>query len=281
MKKIFDEISIKTSSLITLRYSTSFSMGIKLLHKSLRDPIFAIYGFVRLGDEIVDSFHGFDQKTLFYRFKEDVYAAIRDKISLNPVLNSFQHVVHQYHIDSELIDAFIKSMELDLYKKQYDAKDFKEYILGSAEVVGLMCLKVFCNSNSSNAGLYDKLKEKAMKLGSAYQKINFLRDIQADHKILGRNYFPGINMEKFSESDKKNIEQDIEKDFREGLEGIKLLPAPSKFGVYLSYVYYFTLFKMIKQIPASLLLKQRFRIPDYRKYILLCKSWITFKLGII
>ena len=278
MKELFDDISIGTSTLLTRRYSTSFSLGIRLLHSCLRDSIYSIYGFVRLGDEIVDSFSGFDQKKLFSRFKEDVNAAINDKISLNPILNSFQHVVHQYQLDRELIDTYINSMELDLYKTKYETEGYKKYILGSAEVVGLMCLKVFCEGDHEK---YDKLKEPAMKLGSAYQKINFLRDIKADYITLGRSYFPDIDMEKFNDAEKKKIEKDIENDFKDGLKGIRMLPATSQFGVYLSYVYYYALFKKVKLIPASVLMKQRIRIPNYRKYFLLLWAWARFKLGFI
>jgi phytoene synthase len=278
MKELFDEISIKTSIITTHQYSTSFSMGIKTLHPSIRKPIYAIYGFVRLGDEIVDSFHDYDKEKLFSRFKEDVYSAIENKISLNPILNSFQHVVHRYQIDREIIEAFIYSMEQDLHKKEYLLQEYEKYILGSAEVVGLMCLRVFCKDNDE---LYNKLKVSAMKLGSAYQKINFLRDIKADYFDLGRTYFPSIDLKNFNNTEKEKIMEDIESDFKQGIVGIKMLPRTSRFGVYMSYMYYYNLLNKVKRISPQVLLQKRTRISNLNKYFLFLQAWIRYNLGFI
>jgi phytoene/squalene synthetase len=278
MKVLFDNISLQISANLTRYYSTSFSLGIRLLHKSIRNPIYAIYGFVRLGDEIVDSFHDYNKEKLFFKFKEEVYNSIDEKISLNPILNSFQNVVNNYHIDRELIDSFLHSMELDLSKKKYEYTGYKDYILGSAEVVGLMCLRVFCEGQDD---LYNKLKEYAMKLGSAYQKINFIRDIKADYYTLGRTYFPGINIEKFNDADKNDIEIDIDKDFAAGLTGIKMLPPKSKLGVFLSYTYYYALLKKVKRTPANVLMRRRLRINNFSKFLLFFWAWLKFKIGII
>ncbi len=278
MKEIFDEFSIKTSRTLTLLYSTSFSLGIRFISKKYRESVYAIYGFVRLGDEIVDSFHNFDKYDLFERYKEDVYRSISEGISLNPVLNSFQAAVNRYGIDHELIDLFLKSMEMDLNRNQYDENDYKEYILGSAEVVGLMCLKVFCDGDN---GRYEALKRHAMSLGSAYQKINFLRDMNADFYTLGRVYFPNLTISSFNDIQKKQLERDIEYDFREGFKGIKRLPSGARFGVYLSFVYYYNLFIKIRNTPCKVILKERVRISNRRKYYLLGKSIIKYKLDLI
>ena len=225
MKKLFDEVSYKCSKITTEAYSTSFSFGILALHKSIRKSIYNIYGFVRFADEIVDSFHDYDKTLLLNKFKDDAYLAIDSKISLNPILNSFQETVNSYRIDMSLINNFLNSMEMDLLKKNYNEKNYNDYIHGSAEVVGLMCLKVFVNGNEQ---LYNKLKPAAMSLGSAFQKINFLRDANIDYALLGRSYFPGVQMNKFSQSDKIKIEKDIERDFKDALLGIKMLPVNSR-----------------------------------------------------
>lgn len=277
MKELFDMISLESSKLTTLRYSTSFSMGIKLFSKKFRYPIYAIYGFVRFADEIVDTFHDYDKEKLFKRFREDSLMAIEDKISLNPILHSFQMVVNQYGIERWVIDAFMNSMEMDLLKKEYDRKGYEEYILGSAQVVGLMCLKVFCENKP---GCYDELKEPAMKLGSAYQKINFLRDVKADYFNLGRTYFPNVDFTQFSPRIKKEIEEDIDLDFKGGLAGIRRLPAGSRLGVYLSYVYYYALFRKIRRSSPEKILNTRIRVPGWQKILLLYKSWFKTKLGI-
>ena len=228
MKALFDSVSIRASRMITKAYSTSFSLGILGLDKKYHDPIYAIYGFVRFADEIVDSFEGYPQKELLERFWKDTYLALDEKISLNPVLNSFQQAVNTFEIDRDLIETFLKSMEMDLYKNDYDEEGYKAYILGSAEVVGLMCLKVFVDGSEER---YQTLKKPAMQLGSAFQKINFLRDLHADYKKLGRTYFPGVDLNNFDETVKTEIEADIDIDFRAGYEGIKQLPKGARFGV--------------------------------------------------
>ena len=233
MKQLFDNVSHATSKLTTRTYSTSFSLGIHCLNKSIHEPIYNIYGFVRFADEIVDSFHDYNKSLLLSEFREDTYKAIERGISLNPILNSFQSVVKQYNIEKQLIDCFLDSMEMDLTQNFHSEDSYKTYILGSAEVVGLMCLRVFTNGDEA---LYQKLKPSAMKLGSAFQKINFLRDIKDDYKTLGRIYFPKVDIALLSPKEKKEIEKDIEFDFREALEGIKQLPGTSRFGVYVAYV---------------------------------------------
>ncbi|RZK01254.1 MAG: phytoene/squalene synthase family protein [Flavobacterium sp.] len=234
MKVIFDSVSAKCSKVVTKTYSTSFSLGIRFLDKSCREAIYAIYGFVRLADEIVDSFHDYDKTNLLNKFKRDCKEAIEEKISLNPILNAFQKAVNQYQIKQELIDLFLKSMEMDLKKEEYTPQRYDEYILGSAQVVGLMCLQVFVQGDH---GRYEQLKESAMKLGSAFQKVNFLRDIRADYYDLARTYFPNINLAKFTPAEKQQIEADIEAEFVAALEGIKQLPRAARSGVYLAYIY--------------------------------------------
>lgn len=278
MKALFDTVSIKCSKLTTTSYSTSFSLGIKLLDKQFRDPIYAVYGFVRFADEIVDTFHDYNKEYLLNKFRQDTYEAIDQKISLNPILNSFQQVVHQYNIDRELIDTFLDSMAMDLHKQEYNLAQYEKYILGSAEVVGLMCLKVFTNGDQD---LYEELEYYAMKLGSAFQKINFLRDLKDDYKIMGRTYFPGINFEAFNESEKVKIERDIEADFAMGFSGIKQLPKNSRFGVYLAYVYYYALFKKIKNTPANRILNERIRVPDNEKYSILLRSYLKHSFNLL
>lgn len=276
MKALFDSISIRSSRMVTKAYSTSFSLGILGLDKKYHDPIYAIYGFVRFADEIVDSFEGYPQKELLEQFWKDTHKALEDKISLNPILNSFQQVVHGYDIDRELIETFLKSMEMDLYKNEYDEAGYKAYILGSAEVVGLMCLKVFVDGNQER---YLALKEPAMQLGSAFQKINFLRDLHADYQSLGRTYFPGVDLNDFNEEVKASIEADIAVDFQAGYEGIKKLPKGARFGVYISYVYYYSLFKKIRNTHCDLILHERVRISNKRKYGLFLSSYLRHTIN--
>jgi phytoene synthase len=276
MKQIFDNLSYEMSKTTTKRYSTSFSLGIHFLNKKIHKPIYAIYGFVRFADEIVDSFHGFDKNHLLNDFKKQTFEAIELGISLNPILNSFQETVNKYEIPHELIHTFLNSMEMDLNKQIYDQSKYEEYILGSAEVVGLMCLKVFVNGDQK---MYDELKFFAMKLGSAFQKINFLRDLKADYKELGRTYFPGVDLTFFNDQTKKEIEKDIDIDFKLGLEGIKKLPNSSRFGVYVAYVYYHNLFLKIKNQPAERILNERVRIPNNKKLSLLFYSYIKHNLN--
>lgn len=278
MKKIFDQLSYDISKKTTLRYSTSFSLGIRFLANELRKPIYNIYGFVRFADEIVDSFHGFDKEKLLFQFKKDTHQAIEDGVSLNPILNSFQETVNKYQIPIELIDTFLKSMEMDLENYVHDQDSYEEYILGSAEVVGLMCLKVFVKGDETE---YQRLKPQAMKLGSAFQKINFLRDLQADYKVLGRTYFPGVDLGEFNNVVKKQIEADIEVDFAEGYKGILQLPKNARFGTYMAYIYYYKLFKKIKDTPAEIILNERVRIPDNKKYRLFVSSYIKHSLNLV
>ncbi len=278
MKAIFDKLSQDMSKMTTRRYSTSFSLGIRFLNKELHKPIYSIYGFVRFADEIVDSFDGFDKETLLADFKKDTYDAIENGISLNPILHSFQWAVNKYKVPLDLIETFMNSMEMDLDKKVYDKDTYEKYILGSAEVVGLMCLKIFVSGDDSE---YQKLKMNAMKLGSAFQKINFLRDLNDDFNELGRTYFPGINMNDFNNIVKKEIEADIEKDFRLGYEGILMLPKRARFGVYMAYKYYFKLFKKIKRTKAERILEERVRIPNRKKARILVTSYVRHNLNIL
>jgi len=275
---LFDETCFECSKLITKKYSTSFSTGIKAFEQKLRYPVYAIYGFVRYADEIVDTFYGYDQRQLINSFRDETFKAIESGISTNPVLHSFQLVVNQYHIETELIDAFLTSMKMDLYKTEYDESGYKVYIYGSAEVVGLMCLRVFCENNIA---LYDQLVPKAKSLGSAFQKINFLRDIKSDYEDRGRTYFPEVDFTNFTTQDKSNIEADIKKDFDDALDGIKKLPKSSRLGVYVAYVYYLQLFKKIKRTPADTIMQKRIRISDSRKLSLYLKARMHRKLNII
>lgn len=276
MKKIFDELSYQVSKKTTQKYSTSFSLGIKALQPKIRPAIYAIYGYVRLADEIVDSFHDYNQEELLDRFVVETDIALAERISLNPILNSFQETVHQYQIDRELIDLFLKSMRMDLSKLEYNSDLYKEYILGSAEVVGLMCLQVFVEGDKKE---FERLKPYAMKLGSAFQKINFLRDLKDDYHILGRTYFPEVDLKNFSNEVKKGIEKDIEAEFNEALEGIKKLPVSSKFGVYLAYKYYWSLFKKIKKTKAEVILNERIRIADSHKLVLMMQCYFNSKVA--
>lgn len=280
MKNIFDNLSHEMSTLTTKKYSTSFSLGISFLKKDLQKPIYAVYGFVRFADEIVDSFHNFDKAELLADFKKQTYEAIDKGISLNPILNSFQWAVNKYNIPLHLIETFLESMEMDLESETatFDQSKYEQYILGSAEVVGLMCLKIFVRGDEIS---YEKLKDSAMKLGSAFQKINFLRDLKADYQDLGRTYFPGINMSDFSSAVKKEIEEDIAKDFHEGYQGIIQLPKDARFGVYMAYIYYYKLFTKIKATTAETILNERIRIPNNKKYSLFVFSYLRHNFNMI
>lgn len=278
MKLLYDNLSKEISKRTTRAYSTSFSLGIRFLSKEIQQPIYNIYGFVRLADEIVDSFHEYEKSELLKEFRESTRLAIDRKISLNPILNSFQETVNRFNITSDLIDCFLDSMEMDLNKFEYDQKDYERYILGSAEVVGLMCLKIFLDGDEKE---YQRLKPDAMSLGSAFQKINFLRDLQADFKELDRTYFPDVDMSKFNDEVKKEIEKDIEIDFEKGLEGIKKLPKKARFGTYMAYIYYYKLFVKIKNTKAESILNERVRIPNNKKYLLFLSSLVRHKLNLI
>ena len=269
MISLFHKVSHQCSKITTEGYSTSFSSAIRMLHADLRMPVYDIYGFVRFADEIVDTFHDFDKETLLAEFKKETYEAIKRGISLNPILHSFQLTVNKYNIDHALIEAFFNSMEMDLSDKQYDAECYSTYIYGSAEVVGLMCLYIFCSGDKSE---YEKLKPAAQSLGAAFQKINFLRDLKADHEQLNRTYFPGVNFKNFTEQDKKIIEEDIASDLKKAYDGILILPVKARFGVYVAYKYYRTLFKKIKQAQPELLLQNRVRISNTFKAVILVKA---------
>ena len=276
-KALFDQTTFECSKLITQRYSTSFTLGIKTLDKKYHMPIYAIYGFVRYADEIVDTFHDHDKKALLELFKKDTFKAISEKISLNPVLHAFQIIVNQYNIDLELIEAFLHSMEMDLDFNTYNDTKYNEYIYGSAEVVGLMCLKVFCNGDKKS---YESLKAPACKLGAAFQKVNFLRDIKSDYEERGRVYFPGVDFMAFDKSAKNLIEEDIQKDFDEALIGINNLPEGAKMGVKVAYLYYQKLFDKIKSLPPEIITQERVRIPNSRKMSLLLSTYFVMKLGL-
>jgi phytoene/squalene synthetase len=278
MMKIFHSVSDWCSRITTEQYSTSFSSAIRMLHADLRQPIFNIYGFVRFADEIVDTFHSFDKETLLSEFKEETYKAIDRGISLNPILQSFQRTVNEYGIDRDLIDAFFYSMELDLREKQYDKKGYEEYIYGSAEVVGLMCLYVFCDGKKE---LYHQLKAPARSLGSAFQKVNFLRDIKADYEGMDRVYFPGCDFSNFSHDQKQCIEMDIQKDFDDAYKGIIKLPLKARFGVYVAYKYYLSLFRKIKKLHPERILEERIRIPNYGKLMIVAKAGVRSQLNIL
>ncbi len=275
---LFYELSQDCSKITTEKYSTSFSSAIRLLHTDMRIPIFNIYGFVRFADEIVDTFHDFDKATLLQEFKVDTYAAIERKISLNPILNSFQLTVNEYKISPNLIEAFFKSMEMDLDKAIYDSDGYKEYIYGSAEVVGLMCLYVFCEGDTVS---YQQLKPYAQSLGAAFQKVNFLRDVKADFELLSRTYFPGVDFTNFTAAEKRKIEEDIATDFTHAYKGIVLLPIKARFGVYVAYKYYVSLFKKIKKTAPVNILDQRIRIPNYGKVIIVAKASLRAQLNIL
>lgn len=279
MKSIFDKISFECSRNVTRAYSTSFSSAVKMLSPVIRQDIYNIYGFVRFADEIVDTFHDYDKERLFNLFEKDLHASIADGISLNPVLNAFQHTVKRYNIERDLIDAFMDSMRQDLVKKEYNSfEEYNQYIYGSADVVGLMCLKVFTSGNREQ---YDDLKYNAMKLGSAFQKVNFLRDLKADMEGLERNYFPMLNVAKMDDEVKAAIICEIEHDLSEGYKGIVRLPAEAKFGVYTAYVYYKMLLKKIKNTPPMEIQSKRIRVPDYQKVGLLARCYVNYRLNIL
>lgn len=276
-RELFDQTTFECSKLITQRYSTSFTLGIKTLDQKFHLPIYSIYGFVRYADEIVDTFHDQNKAKLLARFRKDTYEAIESEISLNPVLHAFQLVVNKYQIDLDLIEAFFKSMEMDLDYKPYDDRTYCEYIYGSAEVVGLMCLRVFCEGNLFE---YEKLKVPACKLGAAFQKVNFLRDLKSDYEERGRVYFPGVDFNHFDKIIKKKIEEDIQKDFDHSLIGIEQLPIGAKLGVKMAYLYYRKLFDKIRGLPAETIIQKRIRIPNSRKISLLIGTYFVNKLGI-
>lgn len=279
MKKLFDEVSFKCSKGVTEAYSTSFSLASKMLDPSIRGDIYNIYGFVRFADEIVDSFHNYSKEDLFNRFEEDLHLSLKDKISLNPILNSFQYTFHKYEIDIELVNAFMRSMRWDLHKKEYlSNQDYKAYIYGSADVVGLMCLKVFVKGNHQE---YLRLKSSAMALGSAFQKVNFLRDLKDDYEGLSRSYFPNVDLRVFSEQDKMKIIQEIELDFKEGLEGIFQLPTTARFGVYTAYKYYLKLLKKLKATSSDKIRENRIRVPNYQKMSVLARSYVNYRFNLL
>ena len=279
MKSLYDVVSYECSKLVTNRYSTSFSLGTRLLNSSIRPHIYNIYGFVRFADEIVDSFHEFNKEKLLNRFEEDLMHAIKYKISLNPILNSFQFTVNDKKIDLELIQAFLESMRMDLNKNNYKTKgEYQKYIYGSADVVGLMCLKVFVNGDTSK---YQKLKPYAMSLGSAFQKVNFLRDLNADFENLERTYFPNLNVSSFDEKTKDKIINEIETDFDNAVKGIFLLPESSRLGVYIAYQYYNKLLLKLKNTPSKKIQSARIRVPNYQKMGVLAQSFLRFHLNLI
>lgn len=279
MKQLFDIVSNTCSKNVTNLYSTSFSLATKMLAPSIRQDIYNIYGFVRFADEIVDSFHEYNKEELFNRFETDLAYALSDKISLNPILNSFQHTAHKYHIDQELISSFMKSMRLDLSKSVYlTESEYKEYIYGSADVVGLMCLKVFVKGNIEK---YNELKDAAMHLGSAFQKVNFLRDLKADYEGLSRTYFPNTNLDALDEISKAKIIADIEADFKKGYQGILHLPTEAKFGVFMAYRYYRKLLKKLAKTPALEIKNTRIRVPNYQKFGLLTRSYVKYQLKLV
>jgi len=276
--ELFNTVSHDCSRLVTLRYSTSFSSAIKLLHHDLRAPIFNIYGFVRFADEIVDTFHGHDKRWLLESFRWDTYDAIERGISLNPVLNSFQQTVNEFSIDLSLVEAFFRSMESDLTEHSYNRQGFEQYIYGSAEVVGLMCLYVFCGGNKQQ---YEELRSSAQALGAAFQKVNFLRDIKSDFSNLSRMYFPGCNFHNFTSHEKYQIEQEIENDFRNAYHGILKLPMKARFGVYVAYKYYYSLFRKIKSTRPHLIMQRRIRIANYHKAFIVLRASVKNGLRLI
>jgi 15-cis-phytoene synthase len=279
MKQLFDEVSFKCSKLVTKNYSTSFSTAVYMLGPSIREDIYSIYGFVRFADEIVDSFHGFDKEKLINDFDTEYYKAYESGISLNPILNAFQITVKRNNISDDLIQAFLKSMKLDLVKSTYHTQsEYEEYIYGSADVVGLMCLKVFVKGDQEK---YELLKDEAMRLGSAFQKVNFLRDLRDDNLVLNRNYFPGVDLKSFDEEAKKTIIAEIQEDFRVAHEGIKKLPIEAKFGVFTAYVYYKKLLRKLENTPCHKIGTARIRVSNYSKAGLLAQSFVTYKLRLV
>jgi phytoene/squalene synthetase len=279
MKQLFDDVSFKCSKIVTKNYSTSFSLAVYMLSPTIRDAIYSVYGFVRFADEIVDSFHGYDKENLINDFEKEYYKGIDRGISLNPILNSFQQTVKKYNITDDMVQSFLKSMKLDLIKSDYNSKaEYDDYIYGSADVVGLMCLKVFVNGNDQQ---YNQLKVEAMRLGSAFQKVNFLRDLKDDNLILNRNYFPGVDLNSFDENAKNEIINEIEEDFRVAYQGILKLPVEAKFGVYTAFVYYKKLLKKLENTPCHEIGIERIRVSNYTKAGLLAQSFVTYKLRLV
>ena len=279
MKQLFDDVSFKCSKLVTKSYSTSFSLAVKMLAPSIREDIYNIYGFVRFADEIVDSFHGYQKEQLIQDFGTDYYKALESDISLNPILNAFQITVKKNNISDDLVQAFLKSMKMDLVKSEYNTKaEYDDYIYGSANVVGLMCLKVFVQGNQEK---YDALKDEAMRLGSAFQKVNFLRDLKDDNLVLNRNYFPGVDLRSFDDEAKKAIIAEIDEDFKAAREGIKKLPLEAKFGVFTAYVYYKKLLNKLERTPSHKIGTSRIRVSNYSKAGLLAQSFVTYKLRLV
>lgn len=279
MKQLFDDTSFLCSKIVTKKYSTSFSLAVNMLSPKIREDIFSIYAFVRFADEIVDSFHGFDKNQLINEFEADYYKAINSGISLNPILNCFQLTVKKYNITDDLVQAFLKSMKLDLNKTDYNTvEEFNNYIYGSADVVGLMCLKVFVNGDDEK---YESLKSYAMSLGSAFQKVNFLRDLKDDYELLNRSYFPGVDLKSLDYDSKDKIIEEIELDFHEAYKGIKLLPIEAKFGVYTAFIYYKHLLKKLKNTPSEKIMNTRIRISNPLKASLLARSFLVFKLNLM
>ena len=279
MKSIFDKVSFECSKNVTESYSTSFALATKMLAPSIRKDIYNIYGFVRFADEIVDTFHEYDKESLFNAFEKELEACLAERISMNPILNAFQHTYHEYKIPRHLVDAFMKSMRMDLHKQVYATQaEFKEYIYGSADVVGLMCLKVFVKGDDTQ---YESLKESAMALGSAFQKVNFLRDLKADYEDLSRSYFPNTNLLQLDEASKARIVEEIRDDFKKGYEGIVKLPNEAKFGVYTAYKYYYKLLRKLQKTPSLEIKNARIRVPNYQKFGLLATSYVNYKLNLV
>jgi len=279
MKSIFDAVSFQCSKIVTETYSTSFALATRMLAPSIRKDIYNIYGYVRFADEIVDSFHEYDKEELFNRFEAELDRSLEQRISLNPILNAFQHTYHQYQIPEHLVRAFMKSMRMDLNKNIYHSEDeFREYIYGSADVVGLMCLRVFVQGDNER---YEALKESAMALGSAFQKVNFLRDLKADYEYLNRCYFPHTNLMDLDELAKERIVDDIKADFEKGYRGISQLPYAARFGVYTAYKYYYKLLQKLQNTPSVEIKNTRIRVANYQKFGLLAKSYVNYKLNLV
>ncbi len=279
MKSTFDKVSYQCSKLVTEEYSTSFALATKMLASSIRKDIYNIYGFVRFADEIVDTFHDYDKSLLFNKFEEELEASLKDRISLNPILNSFQATFHEYKIPMHLVASFMKSMRMDLTKSIYKTdQEYKDYIYGSADVVGLMCLKVFVKGDDET---YERLKESAMALGSAFQKVNFLRDVKADYEDLNRSYFPNTNLTELDEASKIRIVEEIRADFQLGYQGIMELPAEAKFGVYTAYKYYYKLLQKLQNTPSLDIKNARIRVPNYQKFGLLARSYVKYKMNLV
>ncbi|ARN76565.1 phytoene synthase [Nonlabens spongiae] len=279
MKSLFDDVSRQCSRTVTNKYSTSFSLASKMLGPSIQQDIHNIYGFVRFADEIVDTFHDYNKRELLDNFENELHKAVENKISLNPILNSFQETVHKYDITPDMYGAFIHSMRLDLDKSVYlTDEEYRNYIYGSADVVGLMSLKVFVKGDQQK---YDDLKDDAMRLGSAFQKVNFLRDLKADLEMLERSYFPNTNLHDLNEEDKARLIAEIKDDFNAGLRGIKRLPIEAKLGVYTAYTYYRKLLTRLEKTPSREIRKRRIRVPNYEKIGLLAKGYVTYRLNLI